>query len=50
LTFSNGDRYDDRYEGDFVDNSFDGIGTLYKKDGSIVQQGQWKSGLFVGPK
>jgi hypothetical protein len=36
------------YEGDFLDDLFDGHGILYKADGSIIKEGFWDKGNFVG--
>jgi len=37
-----------RYEGDFVADDFQGYGTLYAPNGSILFQGKWVKGKFVG--
>jgi len=37
-----------RYEGEFKNNGFNGYGTLYKSDGTISKQGQFKNGNFIG--
>lgn len=35
------------YEGEVVNREYSGDGTLYKKNGSVFQQGQWIKGEFV---
>ena len=39
-----------RYEGEFSDNTFHGYGTLFNPDGSILQQGKWINGKYVGAR
>ena len=39
---------DSYYVGDFKDNTMNGYGTSYLADGTVVHQGQWKNGEFIG--
>jgi hypothetical protein len=43
-TYANGDKY----TGGWRDNQRDGLGTLYASSGSIINQGLWANGNFVG--
>ncbi len=36
------------YEGSFVNGQYHGYGKLYKPDGSVLKEGHWASGKFIG--
>ncbi len=40
----------DRYEGNWVNDSREGHGVEYNKDGTVKRNGIWKKGKFVESK
>lgn len=42
--------YGDYYVGQFKDDFFENEGALYRKDGTVKEQGLWKGGICVEKK